>query len=379
MDKKLVLIMFGGNSAEHEVSIISGLQIVEKIDRERYEPHVVFVTQKGEYHYCGNIAGRKDFMGAKRTPAMFGADEKGGFLKIDGLMGKKLYPYAAYFAFHGGTGESGPLQGVCDAVGIPHTGPRTEGSVIAMNKRLTNQVLASAGVQAVEGVAVFSDEVEKDSLGSVRRVLGTLSLPVIVKPVHLGSSIAISIARTEADLERALIEASRVDSEVLVERLLSDFTEYNCSVRTKDGKLEVSEIERPVSKDEILSFADKYQRGGKKQGGQSGMASLDRELPAKIEPELRTTIEGMIKAAYRACRLQGVVRIDCMYERATKKVYITEVNPIPGSLAFYLWEAKGIPFKTQITDSLEECVHEAGVVAGRHMEYKTDIVEKFCA
>ena len=126
--------------------------------------------------------------------------------------------------------------------------------------------------------------------------------------MHFGSSIGIKVARTSVELEKYLLEAAFIDREILVEKYLTNFSEYNCAVRLIDGKLEVSEIERPLSHDEILSFADKYQRGSKKTGGSpahqagGGMASLQRELPAKISPTLKTEIESAAKKAFIACR-----------------------------------------------------------------------------
>lgn len=381
--KKKVVILFGGESAEHEVSIITGLQIVEKIDRVHYEPHVVYVGKNGEMWYMGELADRKSFLGARKRGCSFGKDAAGGYIavagSVPGLGGKKIYPYAAFCAFHGGTGESGHYQGVLEASGIPHTGASTESAVIAMNKRLTSEVLATTGVSMMRGVAIRSEDALADSLSETRRTIEVLGLPVIVKPVHLGSSIAISIARDEAALERALIEAARLDSEVLVEQLLTDFVEYNVSLRVHNGVLECSPIERPVSKDEILSFADKYQRGGGKKNGASGMASLDREVPAQIPTSLKERIEGAAQRAYRACRLAGVPRIDFMYQKSTDSLFLTEINPIPGSCAFYLWEAAGIPFETQISHALEQAVLDEKERASRRFDYSTDIVTRFCA
>jgi len=147
-------------------------------------------------------------------------------------------------------------------------------------------------------------------------------------------------------------------------------------VRAVNGTIETSEIERPVSKDEILSFADKYQRGAKKTGGASGMASLNRELPAKIDEKTQRAIQDMAKKIFVACACKGMVRIDFMLT-ADKELFLTEVNPIPGSMAFYLWEASGIPFKQQISDLIEQAVRDETQTASTHLDYETDIIEKF--
>ncbi len=373
--KKIVLIMFGGVSAEHEVSVVTGLQVAEQIDRTLYEPLVIYVDKSGTPFLLGDISSRKQFLKSARKQVTFGKDERGGFVKTEGLAGKKYYPYAAYFAFHGGSGEGGDMQGLCEAFDIPFSSPGQEGSVIAMNKKITKTLVSEAGVPVVPAVSVSARQIKENSKEASSFVIKEINLPVIIKPAHLGSSIGIKIARTETELEKFLIESSRVDSEILIEKLLDDFTEYNCSVRQVKDKLETSEIERPISHDEILSFADKYQRGGKK-SGQGGMANLARELPAKISMETKNKIQSFAKKAFEACRLKGMVRIDFM-ETKTGELYLSEINSIPGSMSFYLWEASGISFKEQISDLIEQSVLDFNTTKNSRLDYESDIIEKF--
>lgn len=368
--------MFGGVSAEHEVSIITGLQVLENIDRVEYEPHAIYVTKKGEFSYLGQIKNRKQFKQDIIQLVTFGKDKKGGFVQTSEILSRKIYPYTVYLAFHGGLGESGNIQGMLDCFSIPYTSSSLQSSAITMNKSLTKKVVTEYGVSTVPGVSYFSHDIRNKSGEIAKEVIQKLHLPVIIKPVHLGSSIGIKIAKTQVELEKALLECAFIDSEILVEKLLVDFVEFNCSVRLINGKLETSEIEKPFSKDEILSFADKYERGGKKVGGDAGMASLQRELPAKIDRELKNLIQDTAKQAFVACCCKGMVRIDFMYS-ADKKLYLTEINPIPGSVAFYLWEAAGITFKNQITDLVEQSVKDFHETAGMQLDYKSGIVNKF--
>lgn len=374
--KHPILILFGGIAPEHEVSVISGLQIVETIDREKYSPHVIFISKKGEFWSLGDIRTRKEFLKKRRDVVCFGRDEKGGYVQLSGIFGQKVYPEAAFLAFHGGLGESGSVQGLLESVGIPFTSSSSEGSVVTMNKKLTKDVVELAGVKTVPSLCIFTANLRATAELETKKAVKELGLPVIVKPVHLGSSIGIHVAHSEVELQKYLLEAAQLDSEVLVEKFMTKFVEYNCSVRLINGQLQASEVEKPVSHDEILSFADKYQRGGGKKSGGSGMASLDRELPAKISAELRDRIQSLAKKAFTACRCKGMVRIDFMAAE-DGELYLTEVNPIPGSLAFYLWEATGITFKQQITDMLEQAVKDAQVKRSYELDYATDIVEKF--
>lgn len=376
MSRKTVLVAFGGISAEHEVSIITGLQVLERIDRTLYEPYCVYIAKDGRILGYPGAQDRHDF--AKATPKVLslGKDSKGGFVRESGILGKTFYPAAAYMAFHGGTGEGGPVQGLFETLNIPYTSSSYESSVITMNKSIARQVLAADGLPVAAGVSLFSADIITDVAQAAKKALAVLSLPVIVKPVHFGSSIGIHIAKTESELERFLLESAQVDDEIVVERLLTNFKEYNCSVRRVQGAVEASEIEAPIAYDAILSFADKYQRGGKKTGGDSGMASLERDLPAKISDELKKRIIATAKAAFTSCRCKGMVRIDFMYT-AEDELLITEINPIPGSMGFYLWEAKGISFPQQITDLIEQAIIDFASTKSKRLDYTSDIVEKF--
>lgn len=376
--QKDILIMFGGPSPEHEVSVVTGLQAMEKVDRTLYTPHTVFVDSTGAPFYCGVLTNRKEFKNCAKKPVRFGKDATGGYAQY-GLLGRKIRPYAAYMAFHGGVGEAGGWQGVFEALGIPHTGSTVEGSAIAMNKQASKVLAKDAGVTVVDGVSVQAG-LTKQNVSKVRTsIIEQLGLPVIVKPAHFGSSIGITIAKTEHDVEKALLEAAHLDVETVVEKLLTNFTEYNCAVRETKNGLETSPVEKPVSQDEILSFADKYQRGSAKKGGEAGMASLDREVPAKIFDSLRDRIQQTAKTVFTATRQTGMVRIDFMYVLDTDTLYLTEVNPVPGSMSFYLWEAAGISFKQQITDLIENAVVRQQDTDSRQYTYKSDIIEKFCA
>jgi D-alanine-D-alanine ligase len=372
--KQPILFMFGGISAEHEVSVVTGLQALEHVDVARYELFPVYVTKQGEFLYIPKLASRKEFLTAKRISVSFGRNAKGGFMKTNGLISKKFYPYAAYLAFHGGLGESGTVQGLLESVGIPHTGSSTEGAVIAMNKKLTKEALTASGVATVPDIRFFAEDVRANVETLAARAIEEVGLPAIIKPVHLGSSIGLTIARNEVELQKGLLEAAFSDTEMIVEPFLEGISEFNCAVRSVNGTLEASEVERPISHDAILSFADKYERGGKKSG--AGMASLARELPAKISPTLKEQIQNAACIAFSAARLRGMARIDFMQD-ATGMLYLTEINPIPGSMAYYLWEASGIPFQTQIGDMIEEAVSDAKKRAAARLDYHSDIVERF--
>lgn len=372
-----IAFMFGGVSAEHEVSIVTGLQALEHLDRTRFTPYVVYVSKTGEWLGYGDLESRKAFTSTKPKTLAIGKDAEGPFFKELGITGRTIRPIAAYMAFHGGTGESGPVQGALETIDLAFTCGSQESQAITMNKALCKEVLRANGLPVVNSVRVHRADVLASSAAATAAAIQAIPLPVIVKPVHLGSSIGIHIAKTETELEKYLLEAAYLDTETLVETLVPSFKEYNCAVRLINGVIETSAIESPVAKDEILSFADKYQRGGGKKTGGSGMASLQRELPAKISAELQKRIEETAKSAFVACRCKGMVRIDFMV--SGDNLTITEINPIPGSMAFYMWEAKGISFQQQISDLLDQAIRDQKTRVDLRMDYTSDIVEKFIA
>jgi len=368
---KKIVVVFDGASPEHEVSVITGIQVIEKIDRSLFVPFPVYMDKDGVFHLLKNFSNRNDFNINRKTSISFGSDKNGAYFRNNHFFGRKTYFECAYLALHGGVGESGQIQGFFETIGSPYTSPSVESSSIAMNKSLTKEVLASYRIKTVKSEGYLSSEIES----GIESILNstTIKLPVIVKPAHLGSSIGIGIARTKIELKKLLLSTSQVDTEVLIEKFLSPIKEYNISVRSvSSGTLEVSEIEMPLTNEQMLTFADKYQRGGKKSGG---MANLNRQLPAQISSKLASEIRRIAIDAYRAIRAQGLIRIDFMVHN--DEIFVTEVNPIPGSMSYYLWEATGIPFKDQITESINSSIKHHSEMRSKKINYKSDILEKF--
>lgn len=367
-----IVVLFGGVSAEHEVSVITGLQVIEKIDKKKFKVYPIKLTQEGLFNYYRGLLSRKDYLRVKPQVVSFGRDINGAYFQTSGILKTKIHIDAAYLAFHGGNGESGQAQGFFETLDIPYTSPNVEASSISMNKVLSKEVLERHGILTVPWVSVFNNEIRENVDSVVNKILLKVSLPVIVKPAHLGSSIAINVAETKVELKKYLLEASYIDSEILVESFMRGFVEYNIAVRKIGDNIEASEVERPLSRDEILSFADKYQRGGKKFGG---MASLSRELPAKISEKMKDILQNKAIEIFRLIRAKGMVRIDFMVVGET--IYVTEINPIPGSMSYYLWEASGVGFKDQITDLIVQALMDNGRRNSMKLKYDTDIVEKF--
>lgn len=366
---KNIAIIFGGVSPEHEVSVITGIQVVENIDKTKYLPIPVFVDQEGNFFLLKNLRTRKEYKTTSKVQTTFFRHNNTVFVK-SGLF-QKIKVDAVYNCCHGGLGEAGGLAGYFETLGLPVTSTNVESSALCMNKGLSKILVEKENIPTIAGMSIRGGKIKEGVTKIAEEIESKLSLPVILKPVHYGSSIGIKIAKTKVELELALNEGTHLDTEILVEKFLSPIKEYNCSVRVANGKIETSPVEKPFSKDEILSFKDKYESGGGKKTG--GMATLDREIPAKIPEETKNQIQNFAKTIYSTLSCSGVVRIDFIMDQEGN-VYFNEINPIPGSMSFYLWEASGLTFKEQITDTVEETLNQEKKMVFKN---QTDIIEKF--
>ena len=272
---------------------------------------------------------------------------------------------------HGLNGEDGTLQGLMELANIPYTSTGVAGSAIGMDKIMMKQFFRGAGLPVLPGIWFTRTEFRKDKEAVIARVEKEIGFPAFVKPANLGSSIGVSRADSAESLCDSLDLAFEYDRRVLVEKGLNKPIELNCSVMGYDGETIASPIEMPINNDEFLDFSDKYLSSG----GSKGMASLHRILPAPIDDGMRNEIQEMSRAIFRMLDCKGVVRIDFMYDKDSEKTYITEINTIPGSLAFYLWENAGIPYRELIDRmiSYAEKAHEDKNSA--NYAYSSDILK----
>ena len=383
--KKQIGVIFGSRSCEREVSIISAVQLMRFADREKYDIIPVYIDEHGTW-YTGDAL--KDIQSFKP----FRPDAKGirkvwpdltsgsGALlctkKESGLFAREKTEIAAridvyIIVMHGMNGEDGTLQGLMELANIPYTSTGVTGSGVGMDKIIMKQFFLGAGLPVLPGKWYTRKEFAADSEKVISEVAGDPGFPVFVKPANLGSSIGVSRADNGQELKDALELAFEYDRRVLVEKGLDKPIELNCSVLGYDDDIAASPIEMPLNHDEFLDFRDKYLGGG----GSKGMASLSRVLPAPIEDDLKKEIQEMSKKIFRMMDCKGVVRIDYMFDRATEKLYITEINTIPGSLAFYLWENDGMPYR-ELIDRMISCAEKAHADKNRaNYAYTSDILK----
>ena len=356
--KKQIGVIFGSRSCEREVAIISAVQLMRHADPEKYDVIPVYIDEQGSW-YTGeklkDINAYKPFRpeqaGITRVYPDLSAGS-GALLTVrkgTGLFAKEKVEMVARIdvyvvVMHGLNGEDGTLQGLLELAKVPYTSTGVAGSAIGMDKIMMKQFFRGAGLPVLPGLSFSRSAFEQDREAVLGHVEKELGFPVFVKPANLGSSIGVSRADDPASLADSLELAFEYDRRVLVEQGLDKPIELNCSVLGYDGEAEASPIEMPLGADEFLDFGDKYLSSG----GSKGMASLHRVLPAPIEDSLRDEIQAMSRDIFRMLDCKGVVRIDYMFDRKSEKLYITEINTIPGSLAFYLWENAGVPYSKLI-------------------------------
>jgi len=346
-------VFFGGKSVEHEVSVISALQACRSLNTEKYEIIPVYITKNTEFYIGENIGKIEAY---KNIPALLKESSRVLPVGENGTIELLHYPMKKFGSnvaavidvalpiVHGTNVEDGALQGYLQTLGIPYAGCDVLSSAVGMDKYVMKTVFADNGIPVLPGTVINVKEFTKDQNAVAERIESRTAYPVIVKPVNLGSSVGIRKAKNREELLDALDYAFTFALKVLVENAITDLKEINCSVLGDYEDAEASECEEPVANDEILSYQDKYVGGTKSSGGKSGMASLKRKIPADITPEQREEVRSMAVKAFKALGCAGVARIDFMLDRSTGKIYLNEINTIPGSLAFYLWEPVGLHY-----------------------------------
>ena len=383
-----VAVIFGGRSVEHEISVITALEIISAMDVVRYEPIPVYISIQGKW-YAGEELIQRDFY--RRLPgscselpevALLPIPGKGGLTVLSAGTSSNTWkagetiPVDAYFpAFHGQYGEDGCIQGLFEMANVPYVGCGVLASAVSMNKYICKTVLKQNGIPVLPAVSLHKDELRKGITSLRERVLSDpamQSFPLFVKPCNLGSSIGVSRVQNAEELEGAIMKVFRYDLEAIIEPCVTHLIEINVSVRDGDDP-EASVVEIPNSQSGVLTYEDKYLRGGGKKGRPSqvqGMASLVRVVdPPDLDPELKGRIISLAKKAFRALGCSGLVRFDWMLDGANGELYFNELNPFPGSLSYYLWD-KSRP-RRLYTQNLSDMIQQAQY---RHLQ-KAELVK----
>ncbi len=360
--KTNVAVFYGCRSVEHEVSIISAVQAMRAIDREKYDVTPVYVTKSGEMYTGDKLFTIEEY---RNLPELLKASKKVNFARENG---KVLMKYensglfsknkptpidVAFPIVHGTNCEDGTIQGFFEFLDLAYVGCDIISSAVGMDKAVFKDVLKNAGLPVLDCICIRAREYMTDKENTAKNILDKIGLPLIVKPVNLGSSVGISKVNTEAELDEALTLAFSFADRILVEHAVTAIREINCSVLGDADNCEASVCEEPFMNDEILSYEDKYLSNSKNGGQSKGMASLGRKIPADLSEEKSEEIRTLACKIFKALGACGVVRIDFIIDKDTDTVYANEINTIPGSLAFYLWDATGVPYKTLINKLID--------------------------
>ena len=375
-------IFFGGNSVEHEISVITMNQAISSLNPEKYEIVPIYIAKNGVMYTgddlldlysfrdmevllkrCYKVAVINDGKQVKvvRTPAPW--------------IGKRVLNTidVAFPIVHGTNCEDGTIAGFATLLGIPFVGPDIMSSSIGMDKILQKKVLKESGIPVVDFHSFYSVEYVKDEEKILKEIEEKIEYPMIVKPGNLGSSVGIKKAKNKPELEEAIEFAMEFTDRVIVEKAVEDLKEINCSVIGNQVEREASVCEEPFFSDEILSYTDKYIGDGKTKGGTiggaKGLASkgavkgagqkggenqfANKKIPADISKEKTEEIQKLAKEVFNVLGCNGVARVDFLIDNKTENVYVNEINTIPGALSYYLWEASGKTFEQELDEIIE--------------------------
>ncbi len=374
-----VAVFFGGRSVEHEISIISAQQAIAAANKEKYNIVPVYVAKNGIFYTSEDMT---DIEAFKDIPALlkksdriiFVNDEKG--VKMEKYPksvfgGKSLYIDVALPVMHGTNGEDGTLQGYIETLGLPYAGCGVLASAVGMGKVVMKKILKSNGVPVLDCEYFYSAEWFENKDNIIEKI-EKIGYPVIVKPANLGSSVGIKKASDRGELEEAVENAFSFADKVLAERAITALREINCSAMGDSDEVITSVCEEPFSCGEILDYKDKYMGGSK--GGSKGMASLSRKVPADLSEEESDKIRSMVADTFKALSCEGVSRVDCMIDKDTGEIFVNEINTMPGSLSFYLWEAAGISFENVIDRLVQTALKSARTKNRLTFTYDTNVL-----
>lgn len=383
-------VIFGGCTVEHEVSIITAVQAMNHMDSEKYDIIPIYIS-KDRIWYTGKMLMDmdvyKDFDSLKKyaKKVTLIKTEEGFFLqKVNGLFRKNVAELDIAFPIvHGKGVEDGSIAGLLDSIGIPYVGSGILGSALGQDKVVQKQVLESNEI-SIPKYTWFYDTEYLDNSEEILKAIKKLKYPVIVKPANLGSSVGISVAHTEEEIDACITEAIRYDNKIVVEAMIQNLMEVNCSVFGNYEHQETSAIDEMLTKNDFLTYNDKYIGGGKGKlkGGKTSvgvvkMSTSDRVIPARISKELETKVQELAKQTFKAMNLSGVARIDFLIDKKTNEVYVNEPNTIPGSLAFYLWRHIGKEYKTLLDDMITLAIKSYKNNAKKVSSFESNILSNF--
>lgn len=361
---KTILVVFGGRSVEHDISIITGQVIIEALQAaSQYNVLPLYIARDGKWYSHPDLAKIETFKEANlsdklaKLPQLADKSDDGLVLVETGRFGAKSQPIDLVFpAMHGTHGEDGSLMGLLKMAGVPFVGCDLAASAIAMDKVLCKQVTEAVGVPSVPYTWFTAHDYAKGQTEILKQIK-KFTLPVFVKGVHLGSSIGVFRVNDWEELEDQIEVALHYDDKIIVEQGIKQLVEINCAIIGNDEPT-IGLLERPRGSEELLSFEDKYiSSGGTQGGGAKKTGEGITEIPAQIPDKQAEEIRRLARLAWHACGLSGISRLDFMIDQADGKVYLTEINPLPGTISQHIWRKSGVSsvdLVTRLVDYAEQ-------------------------
>lgn len=379
-------VIFGGPTVENEVSVISAVQAMESLNKEKYDIYPIYIDKDRNW-YTGKMLADidiyRDFDTLKRYAKRATLYNKDGRFVLQSLTGLKRIITDLDIVFpivHGNNMEDGTVQGYLELVGVPYVGSGVLGSSLGQDKVVMKQVFEKFDIPIVSYIWFFDCEYYQNKEEITKKVK-KLGYPVVVKPANLGSSVGITYVKDEESLNKAIEEALIYDTKIIVEKAIQNLIEVNCSVLGNYENQQASILEEVMGSEELLSYADKYVNGSKSKTGlktgSKGMASASRIMPARIDEKLTLEVQDIAKRAFKALNLSGVCRIDFLIDGKSKKVYINEPNTIPGSLSFYLWEETNKPYEQLLDEMITIAIKQYKTKHSKTVSFETNILKNF--
>lgn len=382
---KNVLLVFGGVSYEHDISIVTAFQIFKKTKINDVKLNLFYVSRDGKFYLCdekkvdildfskNNFSARKK--GFKEIVFVSGENNK---LFVKTRFGLREYMFAdvAIFACHGGNGENGKLVTLFESVNIACSAGRSEALSICMDKFLFKSFVKGIRIPVVPGfkVSKFDAEMNKEMID---RKLARIGFPVVIKINSGGSSIGLFVSKNEEEFQYDLKEAFEFNDDVLVEKFIEGAREFNVAILGDCEKYEISEIDEPIKNNEVLTFADKYLSDGASglKGKKGSMDSSVRKSPNDLSEIITSKIKSIAEKLFVKLGLFGVVRIDFLFDERLSKVYVCEVNAIPGSLAYYFFK-KNFIVRNDLVEKLIKIAEKNHNKCMINSEFMVDLLDK---
>lgn len=377
-------VIYGGETVEHEVSVISALQAMNNLNEDKYDIVPIYISKDRIWytgHMLRDIEFYKEFEDEKKyaTKVMLYKKDKTFLLqRTTGLFRKDITDLDVILpVVHGNNVEDGSLAGLLDSIGIPYVGSHVLGGALGQDKVVMKQVMESVNLPIVP-YTWFYDSEYLDNKENILKEIKKIGYPVIIKPATLGSSIGIEVAKNEKDIESKIEDAMEYATKIVVEKVIENLTEVNASVLGNYEYQKVSPLEEVMGEDEILSFADKYLGNAKSKGTASkGMASTSRIVPARISEKLTKEIQDTAKQVFKVLNLSGVCRVDFLIDNKENKFYVNEPNTCPGSLSFYLWKEAGMKYSELLDEMVSIAIKEYKHKNQKTMSFKSSIFDGF--